>query len=110
MSSPKLSKSLPAGTYTMCIAVKDNEGDISPISAFYSRDDRWTLTVSSSSATGTVIASGYNNVATSISQPTIDMSVSESSESDTWYTITGTPVAAPSKGIYIRGRKKYIFR
>lgn len=110
-SSPVFPKSMTAGTYTMQVSMKDADGNIYPIHAYYGNTESWTVTVSSSKPNGTVSFVPIDPIATDIDSPIADApSESSDSEDAIWYTLTGIPVSVPQKGTYIRAGKKYIFR
>lgn len=110
LPSPVFPKSMTAGTYTMRVSMKDADGNIYPIHAFYGNAESWTVTVSSSSPNGTVSFVPIDPIATAIDSPVADVpSALSGDESATWYTLTGIPVLVPQKGTYIRGGKKYFF-
>ncbi len=110
--SPTFPRSMPAGTYTMRMVMKDSDGTIYPLPVKYGNTESWTVTVSSSTPQGTVTFVADPPVATGIEDVEITSADTQqkSAGDDAWYTLTGTRVAQPGKGIYIRNGKKYVSR
>ena len=103
---------MTAGTYTMRMVMKDTDGTIYPLPAKYGNTESWTVTVSSSTPSGVVTFVADPPVATYIENVEITSACSQQNPAgdDAWYTLTGTRVAQPGKGIYIRNGKKYVSR
>ncbi len=109
--TPVFPKSMTAGTYTMRVSMKDADGKVYPVHAYYGNVESWTITVSSSAPGGTVSFVPIDPIVTSVDNLLTDDGLRfTGSDSDTWYTLTGIPVSVPQKGMYIRGGKKYLFR
>ncbi len=110
--SPTIPKSMSAGNYTMRMMLRTDDGKYYPMPAQYGKPESWTLTVSSNAPNGKVtitadVPTGIDDIYASGE----DYSKSQDNPNyNQWYTITGTPVTSPQKGIYIRNGKKYIFR
>ena len=110
--SPIFPRSMTAGTYTMRMVMKDTDGTIYPLHAKYGNTESWTVTVSSSTPSGVVTFVADPPVATGIENVEITSADTQqkSAGDDAWYTLTGTRVAQPGKGVYIHNGKKYVFR
>ncbi len=110
--SPMFPRSMTAGTYTMRMVMKDSDGTIYPLPVKYGNTESWTVTVSSSTPSGVVTFVADPPVATYIENVEITSACSQQNPAgdDAWYTLTGTRVAQPGKGIYIRNGKKYVSR
>lgn len=110
--SPIFPRSMTAGTYTMRMVMKDTDGTIYPLPAKYGNTESWTVTVSSSTPQGTVTFVADPPVVTGIEDVEITSADTQqkSAGDDAWYTLTGTRVAQPGKGVYIHNGKKYVFR
>ena len=102
-------KSMSAGTYTICMAMQDSEGNILPVHAAYGNTESWTITVSSG-MTGDIQITADEPVSTGIENVELTAKAGSKSVSgdDYWYTTTGVRVQLPGKGIYIRNGKKYV--
>lgn len=110
--TPVFPRAMTAGTYTMRMVMKDSDGTIYPLPAKYGNTESWTVTVSSSTPSGVVTFVADPPVSTGIENVEITSVDSQQNSvgDDAWYTLTGTRVSEPGKGIYIRNGKKYVFR
>ena len=112
--TPTFPKSMSAGSYTMRMVMRDEDGTVYPMHAKYGHPESWTVTVSSNAPDGTITIVADDPVVTRVEDMYVTSPVSSDGSyregSDTWFTVTGIPVSSPGKGIFIRGGKKYFFR